>query len=258
MQRTLFSIVVFLSITHLCFAQMEIPPDSIASPKTEVESKTSPLAPSIDHMDMITPDVTPLPDDPVVTDKPTLKVEVPAFQDTPYPTQKLGDTNIFKADYSRSDAFSLTPGSAIYIYSYSETYPTIGTLTHIGANYLYQPDNRWTLTGGTYAAKYTMPSMTHGARSDFGFNTSIGYRINSFLAIRAVGQYSVYGERNSEQGYLTPLAPQSYYGAIMNIKVTERLQFEAGMERVFDPMRGKWRNMPVFYPIIDVSKKKKR
>ena len=99
-----------------------------------------------------------------------------------------------------------------------------------------------------------MPSFQHGARNDFGFSGSAAYRINNFLRIRAFGEYSVNGERNASQGYLTPIYPQSGYGMVLELKVTDWLDLNGGLERSYDPTKMKWVTSPVFAPTIRIKK----
>lgn len=62
------------------------------------------------------------------------------------------------------------------------------------------------------------------------------------------------GQRNATHGYLTPLsAPQSSYGTIMEIKVTNWLEAHGGVDRSFDPIKRKWTTKPIFYPVIKLK-----
>ena len=99
-----------------------------------------------------------------------------------------------------------------------------------------------------------MPSFQHGARNDFGFSGSAAYRINKFLRIRAFGEYSVNGERNASQGYLTPIYPQSGYGMMLEIKFNDYIELHGGMERSYNPMKRKWETAPVVYPVIKLKR----
>ena len=100
-----------------------------------------------------------------------------------------------------------------------------------------------------------MPSFVRSSQFDAGFNGSLVFRVNDRIRIRGVGQYSINGQGNATHGYLTPIAPQSYYGAIMELKVTDWLEIHGGAERVLDPVKGKWTTVPVLYPVINFKKK---
>ena len=130
----------------------------------------------------------------------------------------------------------------------------MGTHIQVGAIYTYAPNDRWELSGGVFGAKYTMPSFQHGAKNDFGFTGSAAYRINDFLRIRAFGEYSVNGERNASQGYLTPIYPQSGYGMVLEIKFNDYIELHGGMERSYNPMKRKWETSPVLYPVIKLKR----
>ena len=75
-----------------------------------------------------------------------------------------------------------------------------------------------------------------------------------FKSIRAFGEYSVNGERNASQGYLTPIYPQSGYGMMLEIKFNDYIELHGGMERSYNPMKRKWETAPVVYPVIKLKR----
>ena len=238
------------------FSQTEAPNDSIKLLVPAVPESRSPV--HTDDSGFILPDATPDSHhaSPVAADSMTMRIIIPEFVRTPWPKPRLGqDSNPWARDYNRYDNFILTPNSYISTYSTYNTYPTMGTHIDVGAAYTYQFNERWDVTGGIYTTKYTMPSFVHGSQFDAGFNGSFGYRINDWLKIRAVGQYSINGQRNAAHGYLTPMAPQSYYGVIMELKVTNWLELHGGMERVYDPMKMKGKTVPIAYPVFKIGGK---
>ncbi|WP_018669528.1 hypothetical protein [Bacteroides gallinarum] len=165
--------------------------------------------------------------------------------------------NPFEMDYERYAAFLLSPEVILDAYSSYSTYPTMGSIMEAGTGVTYySPDGHWELSGGVYAAKYSIPSRMHGAQTDVGVNASAGYRINSRMRIRAFGRYSGYGKSNSLHGYMNPMYPQSAYGMVMELKATDWLELHGGMERVYDPTKMKWTTVPLLYPVINIKKKK--
>lgn len=255
MKRSLFTLML-LSITSLCFSQIENQRDTIERKQGNAIS-VDPVPLLIQEVEKVIPDIqslSTLSEQESIQEKLSLKFAVPVYWDIPYAQPRLGDCNHFRWDYKRFDAFSLSPNSQLFTYSISETFYTMGTYINLGAIYSYHPNEKWQLNGGIYAAKYTMPSFNRGPHMDYGFNGSIGYSINDWLAVRAVGQYSAKGQRNSKQGYLSPMAPQSSYGMIMSLKVNEWFWLEGGVERAYNPMKRKWKNTSVFYPVIDLMK----
>ncbi len=198
---------------------------------------------------------------PTPTPMDSMTFTVPTINYTPYPlpVPRLGEGgNPFALDYNLQDNFQLAHSTYLATYSDYNTYPTMGTYIQAGADVTQLLGDRWVLTGGLYTTKYTMPSLVHGARFDAGLRGSLSYRINDWLRIKTYGQYSVNGQQNSTQGYLTPMAPQSHYGMVMEFKITDRISLEAGMERIYNPMKMKWENVPVFSPVIYAGKKKKK
>jgi hypothetical protein len=123
------------------------------------------------------------------------------------------------------------------------------------------------LSGGVYAAHYSIsqPSSITGAQYakrdaprgtqwDIGYNASVSYRINPYMRLHAFGQYSGYGRSNSFHGYMNPMYPQSGYGMVLELKVTDWLDLNGGLERSYDPTKMKWVTSPVFAPTIRIKK----
>lgn len=260
MKKILFSCLLVLATATPAFAQTEVANDSVKRLPDKVPAiqEAGRQAERTNQNDFILPDRV----EPVSTfakpseENSTFRIHTPEFLHTPWPTPRLGTGgNPFANDYNQYDIFLLTPDSYLNTYSTFNTYPTIGTFIEAGGSYTYRLSERLDITGGLYATKYSMPSFVHGLQLDAGINAALGFRINERLRIRLIGQYSLYGQQNSTRGYLTPLAPQSYYGAIMELKVTDWLEVHGGMERIFDPIRGKWKTIPVVYPVINFKKK---
>lgn len=238
------------------FSQTEVINDSTKLLPPAIPESHPPV--HTDGNDFILPDATlhPYHAPSTISDSITMHIIIPEYVQTPWPKLRLGEnSNPWVHDYNKHDNFILTPNSYISTYSTYNTYPTMGTHINIGAAYTYQLNERWDVTGGIYTTKYTMPSFVHGSQFDAGFNGSLGYRINDWLKIRTIGQYSVNGQRNATHGYLTPMAPQSYYGVIMELKVTNWLELHGGMERVYDPMKMKWKTVPIVYPVFKIGGK---
>lgn len=253
-RRRAFVSVMLLLFAVAAFSQSEVLRDSVKH--LPVITPAQGESQQMDNSNFALPDAT-LPHSPAsqtTTDSITLRITLPETTKTPWPTPRLGENhNPWARDYNQYDQFILTPNSRISTYSTYNTYPTMGTYIIAGAAYTYQFNKHWDVTGGIYAAQYTMPSFIHGSRFDAGINGSLGYRFNDRLKIRVIGQYSLNGQRNAASGYLTPMAPQSYYGAIMELKVTDWLELHGGMERVYDSMKNKWSTVPILYPVIKIK-----
>lgn len=177
-------------------------------------------------------------------------------------------SDLFDADFQRYADFLLSPGVILTMYGDHSTYPAMGSMMQAGAGITYySPDEHWELSGGVYAANYSMatPSSISGARYaklnaprgtqwDLGLNASLAYRINDHLRVRAFGQYSGYGKSNSFHGYMNPMYPQSNYGIVMEYKINNHIEIHGGMERVYDPTKMKWTTVPLLYPVIRLGK----
>ena len=97
-----------------------------------------------------------------------------------------------------------------------------------------------------------VPSMPKGMPPEVLNGTS--YRINPYMRLHAFGQYSGYGRSNSFHGYMNPMYPQSGYGMVLELKVTDWLDLNGGMERRYDPTKMKWVTSPIFAPTIRIKK----
>lgn len=178
--------------------------------------------------------------------------------------------NPYEMDYQRYAAFLLSPQVVLDMYSDHSTYTAMGSIMQAGAGVTYySPDERWELSGGIYAANYSMSTPSalsmakyvrydapRGTQWDMGINASLAYRINDRIRIRVFGQYSGYGKSNSFNGYMNPSYPQSNYGVVMELKVTDWMELHGGVERIYDPTKMKWTTLPILQPVIYIRKKK--
>ena len=136
--------------------------------------------------------------------------------------------NIFEWDFQRFADFLLSPEVVLTMYGSHNTYPAMGSIMQAGAGITYySPDGHWELSGGVYAAHYSIstPSSIAGAR---------------------------YAKRDAPRG--TQWYPQSGYGMVLELKVTDWLDLNGGLERSYDPTKMKWVTSPVFAPTIRIKK----
>lgn len=216
------------------------PPPASATVRREMPESASPSADSITLKNISLPAYTPY--------LPWMEVMM---------GKMVSAHNPFAMDYEQYAAFPVSTTGMLSTFSTYNTYPTMGTIIQAGGSYTYRPNERWELTGGMYTAKYTIPSRMHGSLFDIGLNASAGYRINDFMRIVVFGQYSGFGEQNSLKGYMNPSYPQSYYGAILEVKINNNLEIHGGAERTYNPTKMKWETVPILYPVIRLGKKKK-
>ena len=131
----------------------------------------------------------------------------------------------------------------------------MGTHIQAGAIYTYAPNDRWDVFGWGVRCQIYNAFFPAWCQKRFWFyRFRLLYRINDFLRIRAFGEYSVNGERNASQGYLTPIYPQSGYGMVLEIKFNDYIELHGGMERSYNPMKRKWETSPVLYPVIKLKR----
>lgn len=91
--------------------------------------------------------------------------------------------NIFEWDFQRFADFLLSPEVVLTMYGSHNTYPAMGSIMQAGAGVTYySPDGHWELSGGVYAAHYSIsqPSSITGAqyaKRDAPPRYSMGHRL---------------------------------------------------------------------------------
>lgn len=167
---------------------------------------------------------------------------------------KAGNILSFTNDYVFYDEHELTNDLSLTTLSSKETFPGLGGLNLISADLHYQPWDWLSLSGGVYAAKYNMvgaKGLMHF--NDLGFNASMRFKLHDRVYIRAHGMYSINSNDKNRnfRPSMTGMYPQTYYGAGVEFKVTNKFGVEGGAVRELNPMNGKWQNrlyiMPIFY-----------
>lgn len=263
MNRKIVFTLAFLGVSALAFAQTERTDDS-----TRFVLPDFPIQRQLMNEVILPFDITP----PTVTapklsiDSVTFSMPAMVYTTNPIPVPRLGEGgNLFAGDYDLQDAFELSNNSSLSTYSSYTTYPTMGTIINAGAGYTHLLGDRWNITGGIYTTKYTMPSYAagspygyghHGSLFDAGVQGLLSYRVNDRIRLKAFGQYSLNGQSNAKKGLMNPMYPQSNYGMTMELRLTETFGIEGGMERIYNPMKMKWENVPVFGPVFYTKRKK--
>jgi hypothetical protein len=269
MRKLLFSLFI---LSSLCaYAQNELPADTIKNrlPVVKEQSLSSPKeSKHTGSFDESQPEQSLQTEQPGEVD---LHIPLPEYVE-PLPwtdTKKIHfQSDIFDSDFQRYASFLLSPEVILTMYGDHSTYPAMGSMMQAGAGITYfSPDERWELSGGVYAANYSMampaaiagaqfanPNAPRGTQWDLGLNASLAYRISDRLRVRVFGQYSGYGKSNSFHGYMNPMYPQSNYGIVMELKVSNHVEIHGGMERVYDPTKMKWTTVPMIYPVIRLGK----
>ena len=145
--------------------------------------------------------------------------------------------NIFEWDFQRFADFLLSPEVVLTMYGSHNTYPAMGSIMQAGAGITYySPDGHWELSGGVYAAHYSIstPSSIAGAVCQKGCPPGypMGRRLQCLRILPHQSLHApaclrpVFGLREKQllSWYMDPMYPQSGYGMVLELKVTDWLE----------------------------------
>lgn len=144
--------------------------------------------------------------------------------------------------------------------SIRNTYISIGALQQITFDGIYDVNSWLTATVGVAAAKYSVAGSLGVPQyyTDLGLNASLYFYLNERIYLRAHGMYTVGSEKkeNDFRPAMQALFPQTYYGAGMGVKITDKIGIEAGMTRELNPFNGKWTNTPYIFPFFSTGRRR--
>ena len=268
MRKLLF--IAFICSSLCSYAQSETPEDTIKN-RPPIKKEQVPFSP-IEDKRTVFDEILPKHDmQGEQQQEIDLHITTPEYVE-PLPWTDINkihfQKNIFEWDFQRFADFLLSPEVVMTMYGNHTTYPAMGSIMQAGAGLTYySPDGHWEISGGIYAAHYSMATPSaiskaknakrdapRGTQWDIGYNASVAYRINPYMRLHAFGQYSGYGKSNSLHGYMNPMYPQSGYGMVLELKVTDWLDINGGLERSYDPTKMKWRTSPILAPTIRIKK----
>lgn len=177
-----------------------------------------------------------------------ISVALPRYYEGPTENYSAApQINPYANDYSFYQRKKVMDGGWINTSSSHFLSPTIGSLTLIRANYEYMLSEHIITSVGTYGARYFYNLNMY---QDFGINASIRYQITDRLALIAFGQYSARSNINNIGGDNAWLIPNTNYGGVAEFKITKNFGVQGGIKREMNPMTGRWRNIPIFAPVI--------
>lgn len=173
----------------------------------------------------------------------------PIYEDNP-----VNPHNPYVHDYGYYAFYGLSDNAFMTTSSVRQTYPALGSMVSVGAQFGYQPTSWLIMSGGPYASKYNVNGMPY---NDMGANASLKFILHDRIRVNTFGQYSVYGKSNRIGVPTSGMYPQSYYGGGLEFKITDSFGIESGIIRELNPMTGKWTNRPYVTPVFYNNKKKK-
>ena len=182
------------------------------------------------------------------TEASDMNLSVPKFYIGPlYNYSAAPITNPYANDYSFYARNAIMDGGWISTVSSHTSFPALGSLTLIRANYEYMLSDHIITSVGVYGARYFYNLSSY---EDFGINASLNYQITDRFSIIGFGQYSARSNINKIGGDNAWMMPNTHYGGAAVFKITDNFGIQGGVKRELNPMNGKWRNVPFILPVI--------
>lgn len=157
--------------------------------------------------------------------------------------------NQFSDDYSFYGRNKVMEGGWINTASSHTSFPALGSLTIIRANYEYMLSDKIITSVGVYGARYFYNLNMY---QDFGINAALKYQINDRFALVGYGQYSARGNINNIGGDNAWMMPNTNFGVGAQYMFNKNFGVEGGVNRQLNPMTGQWKNIPYIIPVIRI------
>ncbi|NDV79054.1 hypothetical protein [Dysgonomonas sp. 511] len=155
--------------------------------------------------------------------------------------------NPFANDYSFYSGMVFSDNAWLSTHSRQNTYPTMGAVRSIGAQFNYRPASWLAVSAGPYGAKYNFAGQHF---NDYGVSGAVKFIAHDRIRFNVYGQYSVDGKKNGLYGPMMNMYPQTYYGGTIEVKITNWFGIEGGVVRELNPINGKWENRTVIAPVF--------
>lgn len=154
-----------------------------------------------------------------------------------------------KFDYS-TDIYTTIPLNTRTWISTARTndhYIGLGGISTAGARYNYRINDFMTYSGGASFSKFNVYNQFY---NDISFSNRIRFALSDRVFIHLTGTYAPLSAGRSLPPIFLSMYPQTSYGGSVEFKVTDSWGVMTGMEREFDPFRGKWVNRPFIFPVF--------
>lgn len=149
---------------------------------------------------------------------------------------------MFRGDFSTSGILKQFPNGALFGSGQQTSLPGLGRFNEASLGYLHTFNPRLALQINVDAMKM---NMSHITRQAFSTSGALTYQISDHVGFKVFGTYDI----GNSYGMST-----HSYGASMTFDMSERFSLEAGVERYYDPMRGRWETVPVLIPYYRFNK----
>ena len=128
----------------------------------------------------------------------------------------------------------------VYATGSQESIPGIGRINRASFMYFTPLGEHFDLQVGLNAATYKINRVGN----TFGVSGMLTYHPNDVLSFSMFGSYA---DR-------TPFSiTDQRYGGTMGYRVNDKFRLEMGVQRVYNPMKGKWETIPIFIPSYKIG-----
>ena len=138
-----------------------------------------------------------------------------------------------------------TRNAAVAPYRYSYLNPVEGgDMVGIGA--AYQISDRFSVGGGAYLSSAYFGPVQPMRITNGSLRLNANYRVTDWLMVYGHGQVSVAPGMNP--AYMSTVGPANYYGAGMQVKLTNKIGLGFGVARSY--WQGEWTTSYQYYPVF--------
>ena len=155
--------------------------------------------------------------------------------------------NFNQPSYNYQKFYPLFNYSALILNNNQLTLPGLGASNSISGTYLWQPDERLTLTFTGTGMRYVDFS---GLKNNFFTGGSARFALTDRIGLNAFGTYSLYQNQNADYStmMLSPFDHRTSYGGSIDFRITEHWGVEIGSITQFNPFSRKWETIPFASP----------
>lgn len=149
---------------------------------------------------------------------------------------------LFRGDFSTNGVLKQFPNGALFGSGSQTSMAGLGRFNEASLGYLHTFNSKLAMQLSVDAVKM---NMSHIARQAFSTSGSLMYQLSDQVGFKVFGTYGI----GNSYGMST-----HSYGATMSFDMSKRFGLEAGVERYYDPMRGRWETVPIVIPYYRFDK----
>lgn len=149
---------------------------------------------------------------------------------------------LFRGDFSTNGVLKQFPNGALFGSGSQTSMAGLGRFNEASLGYLHTFNSKLSMQLSVDAVKM---NMSHITRQAFSTSGSLTYQLSDQVGFKVFGTYDI----GNSYGMST-----HSYGATMSFDMSKRFGVEAGVERYYDPMRGRWETVPIVIPYYRFDK----